>query len=109
LSDEGKQLECVADQFGLRRLYPRDRLFSGQGQRAACAVHPSARRSPYAADVAEPLPGCCEFATGIIFEGSESRTCSITDWSFCSAKFFKDSHSFEKCSARKEKLAAEQR
>jgi hypothetical protein len=31
LSDDGKQLESVADQFGLRRLYPRNRLFSGSG------------------------------------------------------------------------------
>jgi hypothetical protein len=106
-SDDGKQSETVLDQFGPRRLYPRNRLFSGAGQRAACAVHPAARSSPYKSNEAAPLPDCCEFATGIIFEGSENRTCSVTGC-FCPAAVFKDPAVYPSCDARKEKLAAEQ-
>lgn len=62
------------------------------------------------AEVVDRAPAAvfCEFATGIISEGYENRTCSITNWSFCSAKVFKDPKIFEQCSARKEKLAVEQ-
>lgn len=99
MSEDGRQLECVADHFSLRRLYRQDRLFSGPGQRAACAVQSTARRSPYASDVAEALPGCCMFATGIITEGSENRLCSLTN-GFCAAVSFKDPKVFRTCPSR---------
>jgi hypothetical protein len=97
----------VLDQFGLQRLYPRNRLFSSQGQHAACAVQPSARRSLFATVWVDPLPGCCMFATGVITEGSENRICSLTE-GFCPAQSFKDLKVFQVCvnrtgSLRKEK------
>lgn len=104
MSDEGKHVETVLDQFGPNHLFPRGRLFtgagSGAGRRAACAV----QRGP---KVLEPLPGCCEFATGFICEGAVNRTCSVTKC-FCPAGVFRDPVNFENCSARKEKLSAEQ-
>ena len=99
-----EKVETVLDQFGLRRLYPKDRMFSGQGQRAACAVRPVVYSSR---DVAEPLPGCCEFATGLIMDGIEARTCSVTTC-FCPPAVFKDPKVSDGCSTRKEKLLAEQ-
>lgn len=100
--------ETVLEQFGYRRVFPRSRLYSGSdGRRAACAVQPSARRSLFATEWVEPLPGCCMFATGIITEGSESRVCSLTGC-FCPATVFKDPAIFKGCDTRKEKLAAEQ-
>ena len=103
MTDESKQVETVLDQFGLKHLHSHNQTFSGSGKRAACAVQ---RSSPYEDKSVEVLPGCCEFATGFIFVGSENRTCSVTKC-FCPATVFKDSKIFEKCSTRKEKLAAE--
>jgi len=101
VSNKSKQVETVLDQFGLKHLYSHGHTFSGSGKLAA------SRSSPYEAKSAAVLPGCCEFVTGIIFEGSENRTCCVTKC-FCPAIVFKDPKIFENCSTSKEKLAANQ-
>ena len=105
MSDESRQVETVLDQFGLKHLYSRNRTFSDSGTRAACEVQ---RSSPYETKIAAALPGCCEFATGIIFAGSENRTCSAAKWIFCPATNFKDRKIYLSCTIRKEKLSSEQ-
>lgn len=100
MSEKGKQVETVLDQFGLKHLYSHGHSFSDSGTLAACGVQ---RSSPYEAKSAAALPGACEFATGIIFAGSENRTCSATKC-FCPATVFTDPKIYPVCSIRKEKL-----
>jgi hypothetical protein len=104
MSNNDGPFECIADQFGLRRLYPRGRLFSGAGDcdsgRMACEDQPSLSETE---DSAKPEIGACEFAVGIIFAGSENRTC-LTGC-FCPATVFKDPKVYPGCDIRKEKLA----
>ena len=104
MTEKGKQVETVLDQFGLKHLYSRDHAFSDSGKFASCAIQ---RSSPYESKSAAVMPGCCEFATGLIFGASENRTCAVTKC-FCPATVFKESKIFENCSIRKEKLTAEQ-
>jgi hypothetical protein len=100
LTEKGKQIETVLDQFGLKHLYSRSRTFSGSEKHAASVTQ---RSSPYEAKSAAALPGCCEFATGLIFEGSENRTCNVTKC-FCPATVFTDPKIYPGCTIRKEKL-----
>ena len=75
-----------------------------RGQSARCAALPSV----YAPKFAEALPGCCEFATGIVFVGCEGRNCAVSDC-YCPTSRFQGSQSFRGLPAcGKEKLAAEQ-
>jgi hypothetical protein len=104
LTDESKHVETVLDQFGLQNLRSRGHVYSGSGTRAACAVQ---RSSPYVTKIAAALPGCCMFATGIIVEASENRTCSLTK-RFCPATYFKDPKNYLNCDSRKINLASEQ-
>lgn len=109
MSDDNEQLECVVDQFGLKRLYPNGRLFAGfsasvsDKSRRACSVQHSPTQTKKSA---EPEPEACEFAVGLIFGGSENRTCVAG--CFCPATVFKDPQVYPSCVIRKEKLAAEQ-
>ena len=41
MTEKGKQVETVLDQFGLKHLYSRDHAFSDSEKRAACAVQRS--------------------------------------------------------------------
>jgi hypothetical protein len=106
MSDEGKQLECVADEFGLKRLYPRSRLFTGSGtivrdkSHRTCAVQPSSLQTEKSA---KPEIEACEFAVGLIVAGSENRICVCG--CFCEATIFKNSKVYAGCDIRKEKLA----
>ena len=84
MSDESRQVETVLDQFGLKRLYSRNRTFSDSRKRTVCEVQ---RSSPYETKIAAALPGCCEFATGIITPDSVNRTCSAADFSFVLLQF----------------------
>jgi hypothetical protein len=102
VSDESRQVETVLDQFGLKHLYSRNRRFSDSGTRAACEVQWS---SPYETKIAAALPGCCEFATGIIFAGSENRTCSAAQWIFCPARVFKDPTVYQTCPVRMKRIS----
>jgi hypothetical protein len=100
LTEKGKQVETVLDQFGLKHLQSRGHTFSDSETRASCVVQQS---SPYESKSAAPLAGCCEFATGIFFEASENRTCAVTKC-FCPATVFTDPKIYPVCSIRKEKL-----
>ena len=93
--------ETVLDQFGLPRLYHKNRLFTGPGQRSVCAVHSATRRSLFATEWVDPLPGCCMFANGIITANSDSRVCNLSDC-FCSSRVFRDPKVFQNCSSRTE-------
>ena len=103
VSNENRRVETVLDQFGLKHLYSRNRTFSDSGTRAACEVQ---RSSPYETKIAAALPGCCEFAIGIIFAGSENRTCSAAQWIFCPARVFKDHTVYQTCPIRMKRIPA---
>ncbi|HLN89942.1 MAG TPA: hypothetical protein VK253_07740 [Candidatus Binatia bacterium] len=107
MSNNDEPFECLADRFGLKRLYPRGRLFSGagavHGSRGECEDKPSLAEKE---DSANPDIGQCEFAVGLVFGGSENRTCVCG--CFCPATVFKDPKVFSRCDTRKEQLAAEQ-
>lgn len=105
MSDKNKQLETVLDQFDLKHLHSYGHTFSDSRNRAAFAVQWS---SPYETKSAVALPGCCEFATGIILANSENRTCNAADRVFCPATDFKNPKIVQGCIIRKEKLASEQ-
>jgi hypothetical protein len=94
-----ERFETVVDQFGLRRLYPRSRLFAGYDRAAACAVQPSARHSSYGVEWGEAAPRCCMFATGVIAEGLEGRACSLNGC-FCPSQVYKDCKVFQNCTCR---------
>lgn len=81
--------ETILEQFSLRRLYPRHRLWhEDEGlPRPACAV----------------VPSCCEFAVGIVSERSEGRICSVDDC-YCSPSIFKNPIVYLACEIRLEKL-----
>jgi len=89
----------------MKHMQSRSHTFSDIGTRDACSVQ---RSSPYSPETAATLPGCCEFAIGIITAGSVNRTCSAADFSFCDATYFSNPKSYLGCRVRKEKLAAEQ-
>ncbi len=101
-----EERKTVLEEFSLKRLFPRDRLFTGAGQsvavQARCAVKPSVYRTEHV----EALAGCCEFGTGIVYAGCEGRTCSVTGC-FCEPGVFRVAVVFEGCTIRREKLAAE--
>ena len=92
-----KKLETVLHQFGLKHLHISDPAF-------AVPETPAVKRS---SKTAAALPGCCEFATGIIYEGSENRTCSATSGHFCPATDFMNTQRIECCIFRKRKLEPE--
>ena len=75
--------------------------YEGSGVSARCAVQPSV----YGSKVAAPLPGCCEFATGVITEACSGRNCGVHGC-YCPPSVFRDPKVFGDCSTRKEKLAA---
>ena len=94
MTEKGKQVETVLDQFSMKHLQTCDHAFSDSGKRAVCSVR---RSSLYSPETAAALPGCCEFAIGIITAGSENRTCSAADFSFCDATFFMNPKSYLGC------------
>ncbi|MCW4017983.1 MAG: hypothetical protein NWF00_04805 [Candidatus Bathyarchaeota archaeon] len=96
--------ETVLDRFGPKRLRRfREFHVDAPGVSARCAVKPSV----YSTAFVDPLPGCCEFATGLVSEGSQGRTCCV-DGCYCSPAVFKDPKVFGDCSTRLEQLAKEQ-
>jgi hypothetical protein len=105
VSSEGKQLETVADQFGLRRLYPRTLLFNSAetDQRTTCAIHPSIEKSM---PVGLAPIGGCEFIGELVDSGCEGRYWS--DGTFCSVKIFADPKVFVGCATRKDRLKIKQ-
>ena len=105
MTEKGKQIETVLDQFGMKHLRSYGHSFSDSGTHAACAVQ---RSSNSESKSAAALPGCCEFATGIIWAGSENRICSATSGTFCPASDFKNPKMVESCIFRKRKLEPEQ-
>jgi hypothetical protein len=100
VSDEKDQ--TVLDQFSLKRLYGRDRLFSGPGKRAACAVQPSPNSSASAVVSVPPGAGCCEFVGASVNTGGDG--CLCCDGTFCPKRIFGDAKVFCTCPTRLEKL-----
>jgi hypothetical protein len=96
------KLETVADQFGLKRLYPGSQLFNNTDT-GTHAVQPSAE-APVSAGLA-PI-GSCEFVGELVAAGCEGRYCS--DGTFCSPKVFADAKVFVGCPTRKDKLKTKQ-
>jgi hypothetical protein len=96
--------ETVLERFGLRR-FRRFREFRVEPPRVAarCAVKPEV----YGTKHVEALPGCCEFATGLVCEGAEGHSCSVTGC-YCPPSVFKDSKVFVDCDTRLVQLAKEQ-
>ena len=112
---EEKRVECVLDQFGLRRLYSMDRLFSGAGQ--SSSVEPlwqpqvgvgQSARCAVVPDVGFVLPlGACEFVGAQVDALCEGRMC--VDGVFCPLRCFGDPKVYVLCPARLEKLAGEKK
>jgi hypothetical protein len=98
--------ETVLDQFGLHRLYPKNRLFFRAEQHAACAIQPGASRpAPVVEDRASPA-GCCELVGASVGLGGDGRFCS--DGTFCPKRLYSDAQVFVSCPTRIEKLKAKE-
>ncbi len=89
----------VLDQFSLRRLYPRGRLFNEVRQRPTCAEQHDTFQVSLKIDWADAPPGCCMFATGLITADAVGRVCELTGC-FCPPDVFKDPKVFQMCSSR---------